>query len=37
MEQNQIPYTIIRSNIKNLYLQIKDGNLIVKAQKTFYK
>lgn len=37
MNQSQIPYTIIRGNIKNLYLQIKDGVLIVKAPKAFSK
>ena len=26
-------YTIIRSNIKNIYIQIKEGNVIVKAPK----
>lgn len=35
MQWDQIQYTIIRSNIKNLYLQIKDGNVIVKAPKRF--
>ena len=37
MNQPQIPYTIIRSNIKNLYIQIKDGNIIIKAPKRFSK
>lgn len=35
MQSNQIQYKIIRSNIKNLYLQIKDGNVIVKSPKRF--
>ena len=26
-------YTVIKSNIKNIYIQIKDGNVIVKAPK----
>ena len=37
MNQPQIPYTIIRSNIKNLYIQIKEGNIIIKAPKRFSK
>ena len=28
-------YRIIRSNIKNLYIQIKDGQVIIKAPKHF--
>ena len=35
-------YTIIRKNIKNAYIQIKDGNIIIKAprkmaEKDIYK
>ena len=26
-----IPYTIVRSNIKNMYIQVKGGEVIVKA------
>ena len=37
MNQPQIPYIIVRSNIKNLYIQIKDGNIMVKAPKRFSK
>ncbi len=37
MNQTPIPYTIIQSNIKNLYIQIKDGTVIVKAPKRFSK
>lgn len=28
-------YILIRSNIKNVYIQIKDGEVIVKAPKHF--
>ncbi len=35
MQLEQIQYTIIKSNIKNLYIQIKDGRVIVKAPKHF--
>ena len=30
-KENEIPYTIVRSKIKNLYIHIKEGNVIVKA------
>lgn len=33
--QAQIPYILIKENIKNLYIQIKDGKVIVKAPKNF--
>lgn len=29
------PYILIKSNIKNLYIQIKDGKVIVRAPKRF--
>lgn len=32
-----IKYTIIRSKIKNIYIQIKDGEVIVKANKKVKK
>lgn len=37
MEEKQMQYVLIRSNIKNLYIQIKDGGVIVKAPKSFTK
>lgn len=30
-----LEYILIRSNIKNVYIQIKDGKVIVKAPKQF--
>lgn len=36
MNQNQLPeYQLVRSQIKNVYIQIKDGHVIVKAPKLF--
>lgn len=35
--QEPIPYSLIRSNIKNVYIQIRNGNVIVKAPKRFLK
>lgn len=31
----EIPYKVIKSNIKNLYIQIKDGEVLVKAPKRY--
>ena len=31
--QKEIPYTIIRAKIKNLYIHVKEGKVIVKAPK----
>lgn len=33
--QEQIPYILIKENIKNLYIQIKYGKVVVKAPKNF--
>lgn len=33
--QEKIPYILIKENIKNLYIQIKDGKVIVKAPRNF--
>lgn len=33
MEQEQVQYVLIRSNIKNIYISIKEGKVIVKAPK----
>ena len=29
--REKIPYTLIKAKIKNMYIHIKDGNVIVKA------
>ena len=31
----ELQYEIIRSNIKNLYIQIKDGNVVIRTPKRF--
>lgn len=33
--EEQLQYTVIKSNIKNLYIQIKDGEVIIRAPKRF--
>lgn len=35
MNQKIIPYNLMRSNIKNIYIQIKDGKVIVRAPRRF--
>ncbi|MCI8481707.1 MAG: M48 family metallopeptidase [Clostridia bacterium] len=37
MEKEIIEYKLFQSNIKNLYIQIKEGKVIVKAPKYFSK
>ena len=33
MEEEQVQYVLIRNNIKNIYISIQDGKVIVKAPK----
>lgn len=36
-EQENLQYEIIYSNIKNVYIQIKEGKVIIKAPKRIPK
>lgn len=35
MNEEKIPYILKRNNIKNAYIQIKDGKVIIKVPKNF--
>lgn len=35
--KEELPYKLIRSNIKNVYIQVKDGEVIVKVPMQFSK